>query len=339
MDVAALFNQAFSAVNTAGFALADIFKEEGLILLSVGASGTALWLLLRDYFLASDTVKFLVSLFNLILRMGVVLVIVQSMNGVPRDMFVTATKEASTKITQGSANPVEILKLTMDTISLIADGKRKESEKSLYCKMHGGWSLNPLDWIIDSRPAECVNKDQIGFFEILKNLPLILVIFLCQILAIIAMVLMSIAFIVVLQMSYVMLQLGLALGPLLVGLSIIPAVSFLFDGWLRVMIAASLQQLVAWFVAVLITKGVVPTLVSFYDKIDSRKEADLYFASNEIAMIAIALLGFIAAYMMWQVPGLAQALVAGGSANAQSFGRGMVGRGMAAKILRSGGKR
>ncbi|WP_035214327.1 type IV secretion system protein, partial [Achromobacter marplatensis] len=165
------------------------------------------------------------------------------------------------------------------------------------------------------------------------------VIFLCQILAIIAMVLMSIAFIVVLQMSYVMLQLGLALGPLLVGLSIIPAVSFLFDGWLRFMIAASLQQLVAWFVAVLITKGVVPTLVSFYDKIDSRKEADLYFASNEIAMIAIALLGFIAAYMMWQVPGLAQALVAGGSANAQSFGRGMVGRGMAAKILRSGGKR
>lgn len=77
------------------------------------------------------------------------------------------------------------------------------------------------------------------------------------------MVLMSIAFIVVLQMSYVMLQLGLALGPLLVGLSIIPAVSFLFDGWLRFMIAASLQQLVAWFVAVLITKGVVPTLVSF----------------------------------------------------------------------------
>ena len=131
MDVASLFNQAFSAVNTAGFAMADIFKEEGLIILSVGASGTAVWFLLRDYFLASDTVKFLVSLFNLILRMGVVMVIVQSMNGVPRDMFVTATQEAATKITKGSANPVEILKLTMDTISLIADGKRKESEKSV----------------------------------------------------------------------------------------------------------------------------------------------------------------------------------------------------------------
>ncbi len=339
MDISSLFNQAFSAVNTAGFAMADIFKEEGLIILSVGATGTAVWFLLRDYFLASDTVKFLVSLFNLVLRMGVVMVIVQSMNGVPRDMFVTATKEAAAKITQGSANPVEILKLTMDTISLIADGKRKESEKSLYCKIHGGWTLNPLDWVVDSRPSECVSKDQIGFFEILKNLPIILVIFLCQILAIIAMVLMSIAFIVVLQMSYVMLQLGLALGPLLVGLSIIPAVSFLFDGWLRFMIAASLQQLVAWFVAVLVTKGIVPTLVGFYDKIDSRKEADIYFASNEIAMIAIALLGFIAAFMMWQVPGLAQGLVSGGSSNAQSFGRGMVGRGMAAKILRSGGKR
>ncbi len=50
MDVAALFNQAFSAVNTAGFALADIFAEEGRIILAVGAAGTGVWFLLRDYF-------------------------------------------------------------------------------------------------------------------------------------------------------------------------------------------------------------------------------------------------------------------------------------------------
>ena len=38
MDVAALFNQAFSAVNTAGFAMADIFVEEGRVILAVGAA-------------------------------------------------------------------------------------------------------------------------------------------------------------------------------------------------------------------------------------------------------------------------------------------------------------
>jgi hypothetical protein len=60
-----------------------------------------------------------------------------------------------------------------------------------------------------------------------------------------------VTFVFVINAGTVMLFIGLALGPVLIPFLLIQKLSFLFDGWLRFMISASLYKVIAFLVATL----------------------------------------------------------------------------------------
>ncbi|WP_454688252.1 type IV secretion system protein [Achromobacter aloeverae] len=320
---------AFDAIPTAGQSLADIFKEEGLSLAAMCASISIIYYGTVQWLLGDDFKTFKINAFIIIFRLGIALVILQTMNGVPRDMFVTATKEATQKISPSAGDPASILQITIATVATIRDGTSRDATTLQACLIaQSGLSLNPLNWIFDPLPDQCKGKDNVTIFDILKNLPVILLTLILQGIAIVATALMAVAFIGVVLISKILLEIGLVLGPILIGLAILPYFNNLFDSWIRFMLNAAMQQLVVWLMTVFVMTAIVPAMTFMLHAINkAAPNADTVFAQNEVAMLCIAILSAIGAYLMWQVPSITQGLLSGTSgATAGNMGRGAIGR-------------
>jgi type IV secretory pathway VirB6-like protein len=114
-----------------------------------------------------------------------------------------------------------------------------------------------------------------------------------------------------------------SLGPILVPWLIWQRTEFLFDGWLRFMIVAAMTKLVAALMVSMVT-GIITAVGALARVADVSPMA---LAKVDLAIaFAIAIVAAIGAFMMWQVQGIAQALVSGGAGVAsKNFGKNSVG--------------
>jgi len=132
------------------------------------------------------------------------------------------------------------------------------------------------------------------------------------VLAAIFIIFSMVTFVFVINAGTVMLYIGLALGPVLIPFLLIQKLSFLFDGWLRFMIAASLYKVVAVLVAML-TLGTVDAVVNYAHK----------STGPEDSLIMMSLIILFFAMLCRQLMGLADNIastIATGGANSGGDG-------------------
>lgn len=126
------------------------------------------------------------------------------------------------------------------------------------------------------------------------------------IIAAIVIILSLITFVFVLNAGQLMMYVGLGLGPILIPFLLIPKLSFLFDGWLKFMISASLYKVVAVIVG-LLSLGVIDVVVE-YSKNVSTGEENIIFLS--LMVLFFALLG---KQMMGMADNIATSIATGGA--------------------------
>ena len=120
-------------------------------------------------------------------------------------------------------------------------------------------------------------------------------------------ILMSlVTFVFVINAGQVMMYVSLALGPILIPFLLIPKLSFLFDGWLKFMIAASLYKVVAVIVG-LLAMGTINAIVTYSVQSSTASES-LIFLSLMILFYSI-----LAQKMMGLADDIASSLATGGS--------------------------
>jgi hypothetical protein len=164
-------------------------------------------------------------------------------------------------------------------------------------------------------------------YDILFNLPMVLMTMFLQGLALVFMVLLMTAFILAVFMAEVLFGLGMALGPVMVPWLIWQRTEFLFDSWLRFMLAACFTKIVAFFMLGA-TAGLTGAVRAVADKVNVSSASD-YLAVDEINAFMVCVVSAVGAFMMWQVPSIAGQLVGGGTgAGSQKFGAGLMGRSM-----------
>jgi type IV secretory pathway VirB6-like protein len=160
-------------------------------------------------------------------------------------------------------------------------------------------------------------------FDILVNLPMVLMTMFLKGLALIFMVLLISAFLLAIFMSEVLFGLAMAVGPIMVPWLIWQRTEWLFDGWLKFMLGACFTKIVAFFM-VGATAGLVAATRAVADAVNVTNASD-YLAVEEINAFIVCVTASIGAFMMWQVPSIAGQLVGGTGASTTNFGKGLVG--------------
>lgn len=319
----------YNKIPEAGMRLEGLLRSDGLDTACACAAIAIVYYLVVHWFLADHPQRFFTSTFDVLIKLSLAFVLLSATSGVARDIFVTASNEVTQKINADAGAPTKIISVTFETIQGIVSGTEQDAHNTTACLLaKGGDALNPLSWIVDMKPAACKSRGDIGFFEIIKHLPIILLTALCQLIAVIAVTLMALISIVVILMSKILIEIGLIVGPLLIGLAVLPYLSDLFDKWIRYLITAALMPIICWIMTTFMMGTLIPSLQAMLDELNKASgNAEAYFAQSEVTMIAIALLSSIGAFLMWQVPSIAAALT-GGSAGAgtKNFGKGFIGQ-------------
>ncbi len=114
-----------------------------------------------------------------------------------------------------------------------------------------------------------------------------------------------VVFIFTINAGEVMLYVGLALGPMLIPFLLIDKLSFLFDGWLKLMVSGALYKMVGVLVA-LITMGAIKEVADYGSK--ATPDDSIYFLSLMIVFFAM-----LAAKLMEKADDIATTLSNGGT--------------------------
>lgn len=134
------------------------------------------------------------------------------------------------------------------------------------------------------------------------------------------------SFIVVLAIAIYMANVVLAhgsimlaesLAPLMVPFLLVPALSFIFDGWLKFTLGAAMIKVVGAFM-IAFTSTLMDGLALLSQKVQVPPDTDFasLAATNLIIYCGLVLLAFLCAYMMMQVPQLASGLLSGSAGGA-----------------------
>lgn len=183
--------------------------------------------------------------------------------------------------------------------------------------------------VVGSASEDCVSSGGAGseltWLDMLKYFPVILFTWLLRLVALLLMGLMVVAFLAVMFLSEIMFGAGITLGPILVPWLIWQRMEFLFDGWLRFMIVATLTKIVDGLMTSMMT-GVILAVKTVSEKIEV-KDAAALVAVDEFIALVLCVVAALGTSFMWQAPGLAQGLVSGSAGiAAKGFGRGLLGR-------------
>lgn len=115
-------------------------------------------------------------------------------------------------------------------------------------------------------------------------------------------------YVFVLNAGQLMMYVGLGLGPILIPFLLIPKLSFLFDGWLKFMISASLYKVVAVMVG-LLAIGTLNVIVGYANAASTSDESIIFLS---LMVLFFAMLG---KQMMGLADNMASSLASGGSSS------------------------
>ncbi len=155
-----------------------------------------------------------------------------------------------------------------------------------------------------------------GFWDSMTNIgPIIggLVDFLPAIIlragAAIVTILAGAIFAIQMLMSQIAIVIGAIIGPIMIPWMLIPATSFLFDGWLKFMITAGMWKVVGAIIISIVT----PALNSTAEKIANMDIGKTAFGEQTLLAMGCLILAIVFAVMMSKIQELASALVSGGT--------------------------
>lgn len=312
-DIGTLFSKMFVAMNAQLGAMSTALIADGqdlagvLLFISTG-------IIVLFWLISGDGAKALVDWFGTILRFGVVSVLLVGWVGWIGGGLETGANEIAGKVmaaagtgSSGSSS-ADVLKDAATTI-LVAAGRLMENERNT-SDVPGADGFNFIEYVKD-------------VFQSPLLLTAILMSGLIRMVAALFLAIMLAALVAVLVLAQVMFGLSLIIGPILVPWLIWERTEFLFDGWLKFTIAAMLTKVVAAvlttivLVIVLSVKGVAEHVIT------SRQDI---VSADMLAAVCICIFSAIGAFLMWQVPNLANAFMSGGTATAQKFGQGFIAR-------------
>lgn len=333
-DVISVLNALFSAMQAKGTSLQSLFLSDGIDLLAALGLIMATWHVFL-WLLEGDFPGFFANLFRHMIRCAVILVMLTAWTSTVHSYFVDNMQTMASEVSGGQGNPGDLLRALINAASTIMQGVRTEAAQ--VCQQVPDVTADGIV-IPNTTHQECgatasdSGADSAGLSSIwtlIKNMPLILLAFLAKALAVIAILLMTLIFVVVVQFGSFLLDIAFCLGPVLIPWYVLPAGEFLFDGWLKFTISAGLFKVVAWLMMAIVYSGALPGIQSLVQQAatQSGTNSDAYYATNYLAMLALALVCGVGAFMMWQVPEIARALVTGGGGGAaKGFGKGVIGR-------------
>ncbi|MDN7534650.1 type IV secretion system protein [Burkholderia orbicola] len=339
-DVITVLNTLFTVMQAKGTSLQTLFVSDGLDLLAALGLVMATWHAFM-WLLEGDFPGFFANLFRHLIKCAVILVMLTAWSGTVHSYFVDNMQTMASRVSGGEGNPGDLLRALVNAASTIMQGVRTQAAQ--VCQEVP--DVTPEGVVIpNSEHQECGTATDNGansagldsIWTLIKNLPLILLAFLAKALAIVAIALMTLVFVVVVQFGSFLLDIAFCVGPVLIPWYVLPAGEFLFDGWLKFTVSAGLYKVIAWLMMAIVESGTLPGIQGLVQQtaMESGTNSDAYYATNYLAMLALAFVCGVGAYMMWQVPDIAKGLVSGGGAGGLGgFGKGAIGRRITPKVL------
>lgn len=340
-DVISVLNTLFATMQAKGMSLQTLFLSDGLDLLAALGLVMATWHVFL-WLLEGDFPGFFANLFRHLIKCAVILVLLTAWSTTVHSYFVDNMQTMASRVSGGDGNPGDLLRALVNAASTIMQGVRTEAAQ--VCEEVP--DVTPEGVVIpNTEHQECGTASDAGansaglssIWTLIRNLPLVLLAFLAKALAIIAITLMTLIFVVVVQFGSFLLDIAFCLGPVLIPWYVLPAGEFLFDGWLRFTISAGLFKVVAWLMMAIVYSGVLPGIQGLVQQTatQSGTNSDAYYATNYLAMLALALVCGVGAFMMWQVPDIAKSLVSGGAGGGlRGFGKGVIGNKLTPTVLK-----
>ncbi|WP_310643202.1 type IV secretion system protein [Limnohabitans sp.] len=306
--VSCMYNSVTGALSSKSTVLVDEGLDLAVMLLLITVS----WAILM-WMLSSDGLTALQESTKTFVRYSVVALMLSSWAAFTTGFFQTNFNQIAQKVA-GTADVSTSANLMFQAAAQLFKGEQEpKCTQTAPVQVEAG--VEPGYQQIDL----CGAKGAPSITDMLLYFPKIMAALSFKIAALFFLALAFVAYVVAIFMAQVSFSIGVTLGPILVPWLIWERTEFLFDGWLKFMIAAGLTKIVAALM-VATTAGMFVVLRGMADMIDS---ASGYSTVDLVAAWMMAIVSLICAYMMWQVQGIAQALVSGGSgASSKDFGKG-----------------
>lgn len=290
----------------------------GVLLLIVASWAIFQWLL------TGDGVEALMSSFGAFTRYAIVAVMLAGWTTVVGGFMGGLFTDLSTKVSGGATVGVAAETMVSSARNLFMDRRVRPP-----CVGDNANAADPEAALQTGACIEAGRGAEPTIFDVLFNLPMVLMTLLLQLVGLVLMIIMTAAFLLMVFLSEAMFALAMTFGPVLIPWLIWQRTEFLFDGWLRFMIVALFVKLVAfWMLG--FTAGIVAAARAIANQVPLANASE-YLAVNELAAFGIAVVAALGAFLMWQVPGLAQGLISGSAGvSGQRFGQGAVSKRMRA---------
>jgi type IV secretory pathway VirB6-like protein len=332
-DFGAIFANINSAITSALAASSTALVGEGQDLAGVLLLVVVSWAVF-EWLLTGDGISSLVSTIQTLVRWAIVVLLLTSWTSTITGFFGSNIDSIGRTLSgsyssQAAFNSMWSAANTMFKKEEIAGSNELNCRTELLPDASGAASVPTR--VCDPAPGSSGSgENAASWTDLLLYFPTILFGMLLKLIAVVFLAMMMVAYLLAIYMSQALFGIGLSLGPILVPWLIWQRTEFLFDGWLRFMIVAAMTKLVAALIVSMVT-GIITTVNTLAKVADVSPMA---LAKVDLAIaFAIAIVAAIGAFMMWQVQGIAQALVSGGAGvTSKNFGRGTLGSKLQSKL-------
>jgi len=323
-----LYDGAVNALSAgAGALIADGQDLAGMLLFITLAWGVVTWML------TGDGVSTLVDGIQAVLKWSIVSLLLLGWLATVGGFFQGAANDIGGRLASlgatGAATPGERVADTVNTI-MIGAGRLLSSERAAPSKNCTASEVTPStpEESSGATAEDCVTSAgqnaELTWVDMLKYFPVILFTWLLRLIALFFMGMMVVAYLFVMILAEVLFGVGMCVGPILIPWLIWQRTEWLFDGWLRFMVSATLTKIVAGLMTSLMT-GVILAVKTVSEMVEVKDPAALV-AVDEFTALMLCVVAALGALLMWQVPGIAQGLVSGAPGVAlKGIGRGISG--------------
>lgn len=166
--------------------------------------------------------------------------------------------------------------------------------------------------------------DQGAMTVFTKMLPTLLMTIFLSLLLLVA----SLISIITALATFVMMQIGLAVGPIMIPFLVLRRTEFVFDGWLKFMITAGMTFLIISLLTGMMTSAMTSLMGAYTSQQATMGLSSLLTLHGLLpTLLAGTAVGMLTAHLMMKAPDIAQSLISGGSEGIGKMGMAMQGSG------------
>lgn len=344
VELSAFFDGMYTTAVAQMAAKVNVFVPDGQDLAGVLLLITLSWLVVT-WLLSSDGSRALVDAIGVLARYSIVTMLLASWSLLVGGFFQSTANDMAKKLTgeQSVSATVGLMMASADRLLVMNHRLSKDCQNV-------GAPITDLPGMTPGTTSESVtgppcldkahtNASPVTWVDMLVDFPMVLMTALLQLVSLGGMALFLAAYLTVIFMAEILFGAGMTFGPVLVPWLVWKQTEWLFDGWLKFMVTATLTKGVAAFM-LMTCVSLITGLKAFSEQLSppGASASDL-IAVDEVAAFLICVVCFMGAYLMSQVPAIAGALTSGGSISSASFGGGAISRTIQRKVGGGGGGR